>query len=239
MLKIIGFYTDDALYSEHARLMKASLVRFGLEPYLEKVSADEWQKIIAFKPEFIHRACQKFPNDKILYIDADAFVHADLRGFFADVKEDIAVHYFQGKELASGTLFINNTPSARALVNEWVLRMRANPKLWDQKVLEEVVADWKQKGQVSIKELGPEFTYIYDLTPKRYGLDNLSKPLVEHLQASREHRLIKQIHESSALKRLWVKSLLNRHYRRIVNRRKVSQALAQQVNIILNFPTLD
>ena len=48
-----GFYTDDRLYSEHAKLMKASLERFGLEPYLEKVSADNWQKIIAFKPEFI------------------------------------------------------------------------------------------------------------------------------------------------------------------------------------------
>jgi len=235
MLKVIGFYTDDRLYSEHAKLMKASLERFGLEPYLEKVSADNWQKIIAFKPEFIQRACEKYSGQPILYIDADAFVHKDIREDFSDISEDIAVHYFEGKELASGTLFINNTESARSLINEWVLRMRANPTQWDQKVLQDLVDDWLLKGRLTLKKLGPEYTYIFDLTPKRYSHEKLAAPIIEHLQASRESAFLNRYNNAGLLRKIFMRSILNKRYRKLLNRRSYSSQLGSSIGIKSSF----
>lgn len=235
MLQVIGFYTDDLLYSSHANLMQASLQRFGIEPYLESVGADEWQKIIAFKPEFIQRACQKFPDEPILYIDADAFVHRDIRDDFANIHEDIAVHYFQDRELASGTLFINSTPAARNLIDEWVCQMQQNPKLWDQKVLEDLVDDWVAQGKLTIKKLGPEYTYIFDLTPKRYADKNIGEPIIEHLQASREGRFNAKVQKSGFFKKRLLTSVLNKRYRRILQRRAYSNKLCELVNLSPNF----
>lgn len=235
MLKVIGFYTDDPLYSSHAKLMQASLQRFGVEPYLEAVNADEWQKIIAFKPEFIQRACQKFPDEPVLYIDADAFVHKDIRVDFADIKDDIAVHYFEDKELASGTLFINSTPAARSLIDEWVSKMRQTPELWDQKVLEDLVKEWEGQEKLSVKKLGPEYTYIFDLTPKRYSNENLGKPIIEHLQASRESRFDRELEKASYFKKFFMQTKLNKKYRKILFRRYHTKNLAKSIGENVDF----
>ena len=106
-MKIIAFTTDDDLYLQHSKLLEASLRKLKLDLYLEVVPADDWQKIIAFKPTFIQRMRQQF-EEPILYIDVDAFVHQDVSSLFDGVEEDIGAHYYLGKELTSGTLFINN-----------------------------------------------------------------------------------------------------------------------------------
>lgn len=231
MLQVIGFYTDDRLYSEHAKLMEASLKRFGINPYLEKVSANDWQKVIAFKPEFIHRACEKYPDQPILYIDADAFVHKDIREDFAKISEDIAVHYFEDKDLASGTLFINATPNARNLVREWAVRMRENPDVWDQKVLEDLVDEWLLKGRLTLNKLGSEYTYIFDLTPKRYASKSLGQPIIEHLQASRESSFQSDLGTTGFFRKKIMQSTLSKRYRRLLNRRSYSKKLAGSIGI--------
>ncbi len=44
MLTVVGFYTDDFLYSEHARLLKDSGKKNGLNIELQCYKKDEWQK---------------------------------------------------------------------------------------------------------------------------------------------------------------------------------------------------
>lgn len=51
MLTVIGFYTDDLLYTKHALALKATAAMYDIDVVLEKVSKDDWQKIIAFKPK--------------------------------------------------------------------------------------------------------------------------------------------------------------------------------------------
>ncbi|WP_321276033.1 putative nucleotide-diphospho-sugar transferase [Thiomicrorhabdus indica] len=225
-MKIVAFTTDDSLYFQHAKLLKASLDKLGLELYLEVVGADEWQKIIAFKPTFIQRVCQKF-NEPILYVDADAFVHKDVRTLFSEVEEDIAAHYYLEKEFTTGTLFINNTQAARKLVNEWVEEMDKDPNRWDQKVLEELVEQKLEDGLISIKRLSPEYTYIFDRTPKYY--QNIGSPIVEHLQASRESRFKKRYQNKGWLSNFWMTCLLNKQYRKFKYRRDYTAKLAQKV----------
>lgn len=236
-MKVIGFHTDDELYSEHAKLMTASLERFGLVPEIHVVSASEWQAAIAYKPEFIDKMCQKYPDDSILYIDVDAFVHVDVSKSFLDIEEDIAVHYHRGNELASGTLFINNTVNARGMISEWVTRMRKNPELWDQKVLEDLVDEWTNVQRIKINKLGPEYTYIYDLTPKRYK-GRVGSPIIEHLQASREIRMEKDYNSASWYRKLWLTSILNKRYRGLLKRRKYTEVLGAGIDINVDIEKL-
>ena len=235
-MKIVAFTTDDPLYFQHAQLLEASLKALGLELYLEVISADEWQKIIAFKPSFIQSMCQRF-DEPILYVDADAFVHQNVASLFAGVSEDIAAHYYLDREFTSGTLFINNSDAAHDLVNEWVLEMAKDPTRWDQKVLEELVDEKSKAGVLTMRRLSAEYTYIFDRTPKYYP--NVGQAVIEHLQASRESRFAKQYQSASFLKRWYLRQpWLNKRYKQLLYRRAYSQKLARSVNLTLDFDFL-
>ena len=195
MLTVIGFYTDDRLYSKHAQALEETAQQFGIAIQLEKVSKDDWQKIIAFKPSFIAKKRHEI-SGPLLYVDADAIFKMDIRPDFEHIEEDIAVHYFKGVELCSGTIFINNTPNAFKMVDLWQQRMAEQPELWDQKVLEDLVVELTANKQLTIKELPAAYTYIYDLSAVEYP-EEVAK--IEHLQASRDFGWIKKYRKRGAI----------------------------------------
>lgn len=235
MIKVVAFCTDDKLYYQHAMLLKKSLEVLGVELHLEVIPSDEWQKVIAIKPDFINRMCKQYECG-ILYIDADAFVHKDITAYFDGLKEDIAAHYFDGTELTSGTLFINDTKAARELVSDWVEAMMRDPDKWDQKVLEELVGERIKQERLSVRDLKPEYTYIYDLTPQVYADGGLGQPIIEHLQASREKRYFSYYENTHRIrKRAMGVPLLSKRYRKLLVRRKHTQFLAKKVGIEVEF----
>jgi hypothetical protein len=118
MLTVFGFHTDDKLYTKHADILKCSANKFGIDVHFQSFSKDDWQKIIAFKPCYIAKVRHELQGP-ILYIDADAIILEDIRPYFESITEDIAVHYIHNNRLISATLFINDTPNARLLVDEW------------------------------------------------------------------------------------------------------------------------
>lgn len=202
MLTVIGFYTDDRLYSKHAQALEETAQQFDIAIQLEKVSKDDWQKIIAFKPSFIAKKRHEITGP-ILYVDADAIFKVDIRPDFKNIKEDIAVHFFKGVELCSGTIFINDTSNAVQMVDLWQQRMAEQPEFWDQKVLEDLVQELTEKGQLSLKELAAAYTYIYDLSAVEYPEQS---PKIEHLQASRDFGWIKKYRTRGTVGKLLMKS---------------------------------
>jgi hypothetical protein len=225
---VVGFYTDDNLYSQHSQLLKKSLSRFGIELISEKVSKDGWQKIIAYKPRFILEMREKY-RGKLLYIDADAFVHNDFQPFFESISEDIGVHYLQNRELISGTLFLNDTDNTLALLREWVVRMEKDPDIWDQKVLQEVIEEFLTDEKISLKKLAPEYNYIIDFTKERE--DGVGEPIIEHLQASREMRYREK--NRKLLRRIF--GIKKRPNEKFLNRRKRLRELAKEVDMEFHF----
>lgn len=216
MLTVFGFHTDDKLYKKHAEILKSSAQQFNINISFTEISKDNWQKIIALKPSFIAQMRRKLKGP-ILYIDADAIILQDIRPFFNTVKEDFAVHYINDNRLLSGTIFINDTPNAHLLVDEWEKRMLSNPNEWDQIILQQLLDEWVLNGKVSLNKLPPEYTFIFDTSLNTYGPS--IEPIIEHLQASRDMRWKKKYTKCSAISQLFMKiPYLKRSTRKIMRR---------------------
>lgn len=165
MVTVFGFYTNDRIYAKHAELLRASARKHNINIYLEEYNKDNWQSIIAFKPQFIYKIRNKIKG-KLLYIDIDTIIHKNFEEYFENIKEDLAIHYLNNNELLSGTIFINDTPNAYSLVKNWKDNMLKNPNVWDQKILEQTINELKSQGLITIKNLPAEYTYIFDTSKK-------------------------------------------------------------------------
>ena len=234
MLIVFGFYTDDPVYEKHAMMLKASAYKFGIELELHKVLQDDWQTIIAYKTKFIAEMRRRL-NGPILYIDVDALILEDIRPYFLNIQEDIAVHYLDDAELISATIFLNDTPATYALINEWEQRQKENPDIWDQVILENILNEWEGVNKITIHKLSPSYTFIYDTSLNIYG--NEYKPAIEHYQASRDKRWLTK-YKSRSLFQQWLMRIpnLRRGTRKIMRRHDhVNKRLKElEVNMSIN-----
>lgn len=180
--KVVAFYTVDTPYEQESQELKTSLERFKI-PHIIKgfPSRNSWVENCAIKPEFILEMLEDNRED-ILYLDADARVFSDLQ-YFHTVTADIGVHYRQGVELLSGTLFFKNNHKTKHLVHTWVREQKQHKNKWDQKVLASCIAmqdvmDWK----LQIHKLPVDYCQIFDNKPQA------AFPQIVHYQASRKYK---------------------------------------------------
>lgn len=237
MLTIFGFHTDDKLYTKHAQILTCSAKKFDINVHFSQVSKDDWQKIIAFKPKFIAQMRRDLTG-KILFVDADAIILKDIRPFFDSIEEDIAVHYINGTRLISSTIFINDTPNAHLLMDEWERRQLAQPEVWDQVVLQELVDEWVESKKVTLNKLPPNYTFIFDTSRRTYG--DAYEPIIEQLQASRDMRWLKKYKERSLFEQ-WYKKypLLSKSTKKIVTRHSVVNERTKQLGIDIKLSLSD
>lgn len=236
MLTIFGFHTNDKLYTKHAKILESSAKKFGIDVKFNEFSKNDWQKIIAFKPTFIAQMRRELKGP-ILYIDADAIILKDIRPFFNAVKEDIAVHYINNNRLISSTLFINDTPNAHLLVNEWEKRMLTQPDRWDQIILQELVDEWVEAGKVTLNKLPPSYTFIFDTSLQTYG--SSVEPIIEQVQASRDMRWIEKYNSRGKIQQ-WMMRVpnLRKSTRKVMKRHENVNNRMQQLGIDIRL-TLD
>ncbi|RLZ11315.1 hypothetical protein EAH57_02810 [Acinetobacter sp. 2JN-4] len=229
MLTIFGFHTDDKLYTKHANILACSAKKFDINVHFHQVFKDDWQKIIAFKPKFIAQMRRELTG-KILFVDADAIILKDIRPFFEAIEEDIAVHYINDTRLISSTIFINDTPNAHLLMDEWERRQLQQPEVWDQIVLQELVDEWVESKKVTLNKLPPNYTFIYDTSRRTYG-DSV-EPIIEQLQASRDKRWIDKYQGRNTFHQ-WLMRIpfLLKSTRKIVGRHNVVNARAESLGI--------
>lgn len=150
----------------------------------------------------------------LLYVDADAILKEDIREYFSNVREDLAVYYFnENTGICSGTLYLNDTPAAYQLVDLWEKQMAIQPDLWDQKVLEDIVIKLEEQGLLTVNKLSPEYTFIYDISAEKYP--NL-QPKIEHLQASRDFGWVKKYRSRNKLSQYLMQAPLLSKATRIV-----------------------
>lgn len=185
MIPVVSFYTRNTPYEQEAFAMRESAYGVGLYDVVLYVvsSKGTWAGNCQQKVTILREALDVI-KEPFLYVDADArfksppvlFQGAWLRCY------DIAVHYFKGTELLSGTIWINPTDHTRKLLDDWQESCVNHPKMWDQKVLAQLLED---NHTIDIYKLPPEYTWIFDLSPKVYGkLD----PVIEHYQVSRKYK---------------------------------------------------
>ena len=179
--RIVSYYTRNTSYELEAKKLMESLEKLGLPYEVEVIDTlGSWQKNTHYKAIFIRRMMEKHDED-VVFLDADCVVRRYPKLFDEinayEYVADIAVHYFQGKQLASGTLYFANCPFVQALVDSWIEENKKNPNGFDQKNLQNVLErGWKN---LTVFHLPPEYCKIFDL------MADVKDPVIEHFQASR------------------------------------------------------
>jgi hypothetical protein len=175
-----GFYTKKTPYDQEIIGLKRSCTAFGIHCHIKGYdNRGAWVKNAAIKPEFLLEMMDLHPNKKIVYLDADARVKQYPK-LFDTLDADIAVHYRHGRELLSGTIFLSPNERTKRLLHAWVEQQKKEPEVWDQRVLEKLLAGWKHPLKVA--RLPAAYCQIFD-TMKQHG-----DPIIEHMQASRRYK---------------------------------------------------
>ncbi|WP_417226718.1 putative nucleotide-diphospho-sugar transferase [Amphritea sp.] len=179
---VIGFYTTDPVYSSAYKLLARSLDRLGHKYDFHSFPPSEWKTMTDLKPRIILESLNKY-KEPVLYIDADAFVHENLDEHFSSMACDMAVNFIDkkegGEELLSGTIYFDYNDKVIEFIELWISLIERNPELIDQQNLQKAVEDYDHG--LKIHRMSSAYTYIFD---RQY--DEVDKPIIEHLQASRE-----------------------------------------------------
>jgi len=179
---VTAFYTIDTPYETEVQNLVKSLqdlnILYTIEGYENR---GEWVENAGIKPEHIYDMMIKYPEYDILYVDADAIVRS-YPELFDTFEGDIGVHYYKGKELLSGTIYLKNNHKMRSLVRYWIMEQHKNIRTWDQKTLTKVINDFKDELDLKIIDIPPSYVKIfnYDMCEE--------PPVIEHFQASRRFK---------------------------------------------------
>lgn len=188
---VVAFFTRDSIYEAEKNRLLSSAQRLGLAVDAEPIeSTGSWVRNASMKPSVLV-AMRKKHTGPLLYVDVDAVFHRDPWPTLAALDCDIAAYHEPGGQLLSGTLFINHTAGAAALLQAWAQACAENPGEWDQRVLERLLADDALSAEPRYRQarLPVAYCWIFDKT------DNppCDEVFIEHLQASREARQRKRV----------------------------------------------
>lgn len=177
---VISFFTKNTDYEIEARRLIASCRKLGLDHHVVGLdSRGSWEANCSLKSEFVYNTW-KSCGRPILWVDADAVLHAApelLRGTTAD----FAIWKCRDWEFASGTVFFNQTPTAGALIERWIARCRAHPRVWDQVNLDLAWEDIITTRPLETLWLPEPYCRIFD----RHEGRSARPGVIEHFQASR------------------------------------------------------
>jgi FkbM family methyltransferase len=178
--RLCAFHTDDTVYSRHADDFEKSARLVGVNniTILKVPKVNKWVSACALKPIFIHRWLTESALD-VLYVDVDARFERYPQ-LFNHFTQDLGVHFKDGRELLSGTLYFKNCAQVRELVYQWAIRQIENPQKWDQVVLQEILPVFLENG-LRVAQLPPSYCLIFDL------MAHHGPAVIRHLQASRSH----------------------------------------------------
>jgi hypothetical protein len=178
----INYYTPGRGYEPHAERLIESLHGLGCV-YDQEVLEDpgSWIKAQAFKPFFIRRKLQQHFPHPIIWVDADAIIRQQPTLFYQWADEgngpDIGVHYKEGEECLSGTVWLKQSQRTRNLLARWAELQQRHPEEWDQRLLEQAITEDKR---LAVERLPATYCQIFD------SMKDAGEPVIEHFQHSRQ-----------------------------------------------------
>ena len=183
---IVGYYTRNTLYEASAKILIKSLERHNVPYYVEGIdNLGTWFKNTGYKPTFLLRMMEKFPNESIVYVDVDAefLQYPKLFDNWSTLTHiDIGVYVFDrscytksagGFEVLSRTIFLKNNDKVKGILKQWEQEQVAHPNSWDHKTLEVTL-----KGKYTV--LPGEYCKIFD------RMHDITDPVIVHYQHSRK-----------------------------------------------------
>ena len=201
---LTGFYTKNTGYEQEAKNLEQSLIRFGLEYYLEGVeNLKDWRKNVHQKIAFVLRCLEQFKGRNLIQMDSDCVVLQYPELFERIDKEyDIAVHMMpEEKFILKGVeqvlkdltnvsvLYMKNTVKVKNFIKKWQTR---------DATLEDHIDDisfmkaLKESPNIKALKLPDAYCHIYD---RKLDVE----PVIDLFQANR--RLRQEINEGIEVKK--------------------------------------
>ncbi len=92
------------------------------------------------------------------------------------------------RQARSATIDLADSAGARRFLDDWVARIEAAPKARDQQPLGDIAAEQRQRADFPYRLalLLPSLCFIFDFERGRNAGIVPGRPIIEHLQASRE-----------------------------------------------------
>lgn len=191
----VSYFTENTLYEKESADLIASFKKFGLEYEVAAVpNLGSWSKNCCYKPAFLLEMLEKH-NRPLVWTDVDSVVVKD-PVFFDECYADIALRINDQlstddkAKVLTGTFFINNTPSAKKLLQLWKKEceriLEKDAMAFDQVALRKVILHYPTI--VEIKRLPTSYITIVD-NPK--DLEEVGDgAVIVHYQASRLNQKI-------------------------------------------------
>jgi hypothetical protein len=169
---VVAHYTQE--YAGEVEKLRASCERFGLEYEFTPIeSLGSWRANSNYCCRHIQAMLDKHQRP-VLRVDADA-IFRKYPLLFNTLDTDVAAHIRAGTELLGGTLYFNNTPKARTVLEKWITLCDSHPRTSNQVLLHKVVKNYMDGARFT--DLPKEYTKIFDSMK--------GDPVIEHMQASR------------------------------------------------------
>lgn len=188
---VAGFYTRGTKYTQEAEAMARSAVAFGFDVSLVDVdNLGDWKANTDQKPAAIRFALRSHGDDAIAFVDADARFRSYPKLFdvFAESDAELGLSYFDwdqfpgdrrtGRELSSAVMLLKPTLNVFALLDEWIAKVKISGKVWEQRVLQDLLADYRGPT-LKTMELPMSYNQVFD------HMSGLGLPVIEQMQASR------------------------------------------------------
>ena len=191
-LIVVGYYTLATPYEIEAKKTIASCNKFGLKHFFKPIpNQGNWQKNTRYKANFLLEMLEKYPNNKLLYIDCDAEI-LKLPILLDQLKDyDIAVRWqdfrWRKNECLSGTIFLSSNERTKELCRKWAdknIQEGNNATSFEQWNLGIVINEMKKNG-LKDYNLPPEYTMIFDSMQQMYPD---KEAVIIHWQASRKYK---------------------------------------------------
>jgi hypothetical protein len=188
----VSYYTINTGYADAAARLRKSLEALDLDHDIVGVEhRGSWEENCAFKPAFVREKWRQ-SGRPVVWLDADATVETYPWLLF-QTRADVGFHKWRGPEFSrphertgwevcSGTLFVNQSAAAEALLDAWCLRCEADPMTWDQVHLDAAWADVNFAKGMSTLFLPQRYLQIFD----KPEAPNEGPPIIKHWQASRQ-----------------------------------------------------
>lgn len=198
---VTAYWTKGTPYEAEAAALRETLEEFGLRHDIRSYPhPGNWTLANLLSAQHIRAVREDWPNEPILYLDADARVLApptlveglalagyDAAFFFISDGGSVSIPP-NSEALCSGTTWWSASPAATAMLDAWVAlnRLPEERRGCDQLNLEAIVRWVETNPLVKIFRLRPEYCWIDDISARLYP--KAGEVVIRHTQASRRYK---------------------------------------------------
>ena len=199
--RIVSYYTEDTAYKDiMINYLMPSLVTHKIPNFLFVLKdKGTWKQNMLLQPSIIGLAMKTFPNDNIVWMDADTIIRKDPI-LFTKIPQrcDIGLYYMTYEdhygeitkgvpspmpEVSTSVIYFKNCPKTLALVEKW-MKLCENEATNKRVTLSNIVND-TLSDDLSFFVLPREYAYLVEREDGSLPAVPLIDPIVVHFEASK------------------------------------------------------